>query len=68
MTVEGPQAAVGTSKDFPSEDVYEPPQALSETTDMENLEPDEFSVENIERVYRSAIFTYDFDSTKMLMN
>ncbi|CEJ61846.1 Putative Permease of the major facilitator superfamily [Penicillium brasilianum] len=52
MTVEGPQAAVGTSKDFPSEDVYEPPQALSETTDMDDLEPEEFSVENIERVYR----------------
>jgi hypothetical protein len=64
MSVEGPQAAAGTSKDFPSEDVYEPPQALSENSDMDDLEPDEFSVENIERIYRSAIFMHDFDSTK----
>lgn len=56
MTVEAAQAAVGTNKDFPSGDVYEPPQARSESTDMDDLEPDEFSVENIERIYRSVVF------------
>jgi hypothetical protein len=56
MSVESAQAAVGTNKDFPSDDVYEPPQALSESTDMDDLEPDEFSVENIERIYRSVVF------------
>jgi hypothetical protein len=55
MSVEAAQAAVGTNKDFPSEEVYEPPQAVSESTDMDDLEPDEFSVENIERIYRSVI-------------
>lgn len=55
MSVEVAQAAVGTNKDFPSDDVYEPPQALSESTDMDDLEPDEFSVENIERIYRSVL-------------
>jgi hypothetical protein len=56
MSVEAAQATAGTNKDFPSDDVYEPPQALSESADVDDLEPDEFSVENIERVYRSVAF------------
>jgi hypothetical protein len=56
MSVEAAQATAGTNKDFPSDDVYEPPQALSESADVDDLEPDEFSVENIERIYRSVAF------------
>ena len=55
MSVEAAQATVGTNKDFPSDDVYEPPQALAELTDMDDLDPEEFSVENIERIYRSVV-------------
>lgn len=54
MSVEAAQAAVGTHKSLVSDDVYESPQALSESTEMDDLEPDEISVENIERVYRSV--------------
>jgi hypothetical protein len=61
MSVEAAQAAVDTNKSIVSDDVYEPPQALSESTDMDDLEPDEFSVENIERVYRSVASLYDSD-------
>lgn len=66
MLVEETQAAVGTSKDFPSEDVYEPPRTLSESTEMDDLEPDEFSVENVERIYRLVVFTYNFESIEKL--
>lgn len=59
MSVEAAEAAVGASKDFPSDDVYEPPRALSESTDVSDLDPEEFSVENIERIYRSVNSLYN---------
>lgn len=62
MSVEAAQAAIDTNKSLVSDDVYEPPQALSESTEMDDLEPDEFSVENIERVYRSVTFLYGSNS------
>lgn len=63
MSVEAAEAALGTKKNFPSDDVYEPPRALSESTDMDDLEPEEFSVENIERIYRSVASLYAFGSS-----
>lgn len=67
MSVEAAQAAgVGPNKDLVSDDVYEPPRALSESTDMDDLEPDEFSVKNIERIYKSVAFLHNSDSTRAL--
>ena len=66
MSVEAAQAAVDTNKGLVSDDIYEPPQALSKSTEMDDLEADEFSIENIERVYRSVAFLYDSNSLRKL--
>ncbi|KAJ5168133.1 uncharacterized protein N7482_003727 [Penicillium canariense] len=52
MSAESAQTAFGSTKEPVSGEVYERPQAPSESTDMDDLEPSEFNVENIERIYR----------------
>ncbi|KAJ5679584.1 hypothetical protein N7462_007828 [Penicillium macrosclerotiorum] len=52
MSTEPGQSALGGTKEPASDDVYEQPQAPSELTNTDDLEPGEFNVENIERIYR----------------
>lgn len=35
-----------------SEDVYEQPQTFSNSRELDEIDPSEFSQENIERIYR----------------
>ena len=51
MSVEAAQSVNGGAKEPAAENVYERPQDQSEMMGNE-LEPGEFNVENIERIYR----------------
>lgn len=52
MTVDEFQPAIGRSKEPVSNDVYEQTREPSESRVQDDLEPSEFNVENIERIYR----------------
>lgn len=52
MSTETHESAMSGNKGPVSEDVYEQPQDFSDSQELDEIDPSEFSQENIERIYR----------------
>lgn len=67
MSTELPQPALHGTKEPISEEVYEQPQTPSETRALsDDLQSGEFSVENIERIYRYAQYSPSMVNIKLI--